>query len=375
MAAPSQPGTAPRPATGSNPTTSQKSSSSSSGANTADPLSADGISFPPIYEAGVLYAANYVDATRETLKEYLKTNEGKGSIRAWLMLFDLYQLTNEHAEFDQLSMLYSVKFERSPPPWADSHNKPDPRRGEKRERKDFFQINPANDGALLGEIDRLEPFAVQMQSCRLDFSNVRTILAEEAELFSMVLLRLRRNQIPIWLNDFRGFAGLLKQQINESSVAPSAKQGYWSLLFELLILDGKFDEYEELGLEYAIAFEMSPPAWEVVERPTGLMDASAATDDDNAAAGYPLKGVVSTNSREMLQQLTLHAQAKHEVLIDMSALMRIDFNAITLFFETIRAMHMAQKRVILSNVNELVAVLLEIFGMTKHAIIMRKKTT
>ena len=61
------------------------------------------------------------------------------------------------------------------------------------------------------------------------------------------------------------------------------------------------------------------------------------------------------------------------MVIDTSDLMRIDFVAITLFFDSIRGIHMSQKRVILSNLNELVAALLEVFGMTKHAILIRKK--
>ena len=48
-------------------------------------------------------------------------------------------------------------------------------------------------------------------------------------------------------------------------------------------------------------------------------------------------------------------------------------SAVGEFFETIRAIHLTQKRVILANLNELVAGLLEVFGMTKHAILMRKK--
>jgi ABC-type transporter Mla MlaB component len=60
-------------------------------------------------------------------------------------------------------------------------------------------------------------------------------------------------------------------------------------------------------------------------------------------------------------------------VIDTSDLMRIDFTAVTMFFEAIRGIHSGQKRVILSNLNELVAALLEVFGITKHAILMRKK--
>ena len=57
----------------------------------------------------------------------------------------------------------------------------------------------------------------------------------------------------------------------------------------------------------------------------------------------------------------------------MSGLLRIDFAVAGQFFESIRSIQLSQKRVILSNLNELVAALLEVFGMSKHAILMRKK--
>ena len=82
---------------------------------------------------------------------------------------------------------------------------------------------------------------------------------------------------------------------------------------------------------------------------------------------------MNATSKEVFQQLSLYAASKQEVVIDTSDLMRIDFVAITLFFDSIRGIHMSQKRVILSNLNELVAALLEVFGMTKHAILIRKK--
>jgi hypothetical protein len=105
----------------------------------------------PLHEAAVLYSADYYDATAEVLKEYLREPAGKNNIRAWLMMFDFYQLTHNRKEFDALSILYTVKWERSPPIWVENEEG-DPRRKEKRERKDFFPIKPGADGALLPEI-------------------------------------------------------------------------------------------------------------------------------------------------------------------------------------------------------------------------------
>ncbi|MEI6738119.1 MAG: STAS domain-containing protein, partial [Pseudomonadota bacterium] len=231
------------------------------------------------------------------------------------------------------------------------------------------------------EIDRLESFANEMGSVRIDFTKIKGVLAEEAELFAIVLQRTRKTKITYWFNGLDVFVALLKQGINEETGRPLDKsQGYWSLLFELFILDGKLQEYEDLGLEYAIAFEISPPAWETVFRSSGDIDKTTCTDDcansdasTESPVGFALKGVVGSSSREMLHQLSLYASTKQEVAVDMSGLLRIDFAAAGLFFETIRAIHLSQKRVVLSNLNELVAALLEVFGVAKHAIIMRKK--
>ena len=343
-------------------------------------LSPDSTSFPVIYEAAILYAADHAAAARESLKEHMKTDEGKSSIRTWLMLFDLYQLTHNRKDFDGLSMLFTVKFERSPPPWTDENEKTDPRK-EKRIRKDIFVMTPDIDDALLAEIDRFEEFAKELGTCRIDFSKVKTILAEEAELFSIVFQRLRRAKILLWINGLDAFIATLKASINESTGASvSSSRGWWSLLFELTILDGRLDDYEELGLEYAVAFEISPPPWEVVVRPNSAEDDTpgdagvAVVAHSPAQAGFPMNGVVGQNCKEILQQLTIFGTSKQEVLVDMSGLARIDFAVAGQFFEAIRAIQLSQKRVILSNLNELVAALLEVFGMSKHAILMRKKS-
>ncbi len=351
-----------------------------SGVFSSEQLSPDANSFPVIYEAAILYAADYYDAARETLKEHMKTDEGKSSIRTWLMLFDLLQLTHNRREFEALSMMFTVQFERSPPAWTAESGDTDPRRKEKRERKDLFLMAPDANGALLSEIDRLEAFAKEIGTCRVELNKVKSILAEEAELFSIVFQRLRRAKILLWFNGLDDFSAVLKASINEAGGTISASQGWWSLLFELTILDGRVDEYEELGLEYAVAFEISPPPWEVVVRPTGIAESAPGADRNSPAAaalaaqvGFPLNGVVGQNSKEMLQQLSIFAAAKQEVLVDMSGLLRIDFAVAGQFFEAVRAIQLSQKRVILSNLNELVAALLEVFGMSKHAILMRKK--
>ena len=157
----------------------------------------DSSTFPPLYEAAILYSADCYDATGDVLKDHLRDANGKNNLRAWLMLFDFYLMTHNRKEFDALSMLFTVKWERSPPVWVDSVEGGDPRRKEKRERKDFFAIKQGADGAFLPEIDRFETFVKDMGSARIDFSKVKSILPEEAELFMLVLQRVRKAKMPL----------------------------------------------------------------------------------------------------------------------------------------------------------------------------------
>ena len=143
-------------------------------------------------------------------------------------------------------------------------------------------------------------------------------------------------------------------------------------------------EFEELGLEYAVAFEISPPNWEVYVNSVAaaaLKSAPAAAPtpiaiSSNAPeAGFELKGVLSSASANQVAELNAHAATRAEVVVDMSKLLRIEFGFTGAFFDAIKAVQLAGKRVILTNLNELNAALLEAMGVNRYAILVRRKST
>src|SRR5688572_25875552 len=106
-------------------------------------------SLPAAQEAAVLYSANHAAAAIALLNHEIKDAMGRNNKQAWLMLFDLYQLSAQRKEYDALAMLFTVKFEQSPPAWIDGGDTGgDPRRNQSRERKDFFALKPGPDGEL-----------------------------------------------------------------------------------------------------------------------------------------------------------------------------------------------------------------------------------
>ena len=339
-------------------------------------------SLPTAQEAAVLYSANFLEAAVAVLKGEIKDALGRNNRQAWLMLFDLYQIAQNRQEFDALAMLFSVKFEQSPPAWSDTATEAsDPRRGaggQSRERKDFFALKPAADGSLGGEIDKFVAFAQAQGTVRLETAKVTALTPQEAAAFAGALQKLRKAKMPMWFNSLEGLESLLRAAFNER--ATEAQRPYWALLFELYILQGKDTEFEELGMEYAVAFEMSPPNWEVyVNSVSAAVKAAAATPAPAAAAppeaGFALKGVLTASNANQLAEMNGYAAARTEVVVDIGKVLRIDFTFTSTFFDSIKAIQLAGKRVILTNLSELNAALLEALGVNRYAILVRRKST
>ncbi len=332
---------------------------------------------PAAQEAAVLYAANHAESAVALLKAEIKDAHGRGNKQAWLMLFDLYQMAQNRAEFDALSMLFSVRFEQSPPAWnssADSSS--DPRRGQSRERKDFFALKPDAEGSIAAEIGKFLDFAAHHGSVRLDVGKVSAITSQEAQLLTAALAKLRRQNTPMWFNGVDTLEKTLRAAFNER--ATEDHRPYWLLLFELLVLQGKASEFEELGLEYAVAFEMSPPNWEVYVNSVSAAARAAAPAAPAAAAheaGFQLKGVLTASNANQLAELNGYAASRTEVVIDMDRVMRIDFAFTGALFDAIKVLQLGGRRVIIANLSELNAALLEALGVNRYAILVRRKST
>jgi len=345
---------------------------------------------PTAQEAAVLYSANHAAAAVALLRNEIKDPIGRNNKQAWLMLFDLYQIAQDREEFDEVSMLFTVKFEQYPPAWADgSEGQADPRRAQARERKDFFAFKPpAADGDLSSEINRFVTFAELHGTVRLDVGKITALAPLDVERLTAALQRLRKKQLPMWFNNMEALEAVLRAAFNEK--ATDAERPYWLLLFEMYILQGKMQAFEDLGLEYAMAFEISPPSWEVYvnkvaqewEKQSPAAKAAAAAAATAAPvgpsapdAGFAMKGVLSAASANQLGELTAHAASRQEVVVDMGKVLRVEFAFTAAFFDAVKAIQLAGKRVILTNLSELNAALLEALGVNRYAILVRRKSS
>ncbi len=61
--------------------------------------------------------------------------------------------------------------------------------------------------------------------------------------------------------------------------------------------------------------------------------------------------------------------------MDMSRVLRVDFAYTATFFDVVKAIQLAGKRVVLTDLNELNAALLEALGVNRYAILVRRKSS
>lgn len=329
------------------------------------------------HEAALLYAANHAQGAIALLRTEIRAPAGRSNKQAWLMLFDLYEITQNRSEFESLSMLFTVRFEQSPPIWAESADAAvDPRRAQNRERKDFFALKPNPAGDLAPEIEKFLAFAEDMGTVRLDVAKVPGMTPEEASLLAAALQHLRKSRLPMWFNNMDSLERVLRATLNEG--VSEQTRPYWLLLFEILILQEKMDAFEDLGMQYAVAFEISPPNWEAYVNTISAATAKSAPAAPARAepdAGFALKGVLSAASQNQLADLAGYAADHGEVVVDMSKLLRIDFACGAQLFEVVKAIELGGKRVVFAQLSELNAAVLEAFGVNRHATLVRRKAT
>jgi anti-anti-sigma regulatory factor len=325
---------------------------------------------PAVQEAAVIYAANLPDVAEAILKAEIRNEATGGNRQPWLMLFDLYEVSRNRAEFDSLATFFRARFDQPAPPWPEgSEALADPRRLRERDRRDFFALEPDAAGDLAPAIEKLVAFAESGGTVRIDFGPIVAITTDEATLLAGALHRLRRAGMPMWFNEADSLERVLRAALNER--ASEATRSFWLLLFEVFVLQGDRESFEELGLEYAVAYEQSPPPWQVYEN--AVSETAVKAEPAAPGSGPALKGVISSASESQFDEIIEDAAQRGETVIDMGKVMRVDFGACAQFFEVVKSMQLGGKRVILANLSELNAALLEAFGFNRHAILMRRK--
>lgn len=301
-------------------------------------------------EAAILYANGQFKATEDTLRALLKNRDQ----RIWAMLFDLYRLTAKKMEFEQLAMDYAVKFETSPPVWPDDEQMLE---GIDTEVAVVALPRILDVPAAQHLMDRIGA-AGKDTPLRLDFSQTSQTESTGAERVAQILNQTGKGKHKLQISGIKG----LTQTLQAQTKAQTDQTGPWLLLLAVYQLLGRQEEFEDLAVNYAVCFEVSPPSWEaiavakeVVERPPVATDVCVWS------------GIISGEHDQAYRQLLDYALTRNPVVVDLSAVTRIDYASVSGLISALMNIFGNGKAIILQGQNSLVDALLQSMGVQQMA--------
>jgi anti-anti-sigma regulatory factor len=264
-----------------------------------------------IGEAAILYASGQAENVETLLKSLLaETNP-----RIWHMLFDFYRIHRRQADFDRLALDYAMRFESSPPVWESGQR--DPQKASKKETSRPLVLPVRLDQTISEKLGNILSSLDKSTTLQLDFSKVSEIYPEGAQGVSDMLATSRKRNLKFQVSGAGSMTDLLRSRMHSEP----AIQAYWLMLMAIYQLLGKQTEFEDMAVDFAVAFELSPPSWENVQAAQEV----AAPEPEMPKDAFSLTGVISDASQDQISRLIQYAQPRSDVVVDCSAVTRVDY--------------------------------------------------
>ena len=323
--------------------------------------------------AALLFASGQSLPARNLLETGVQNDaDAKTSPLAWLALFDLLQRSNDRAAFDRLSLLYVVAFERSPPTWEEStkagtsaHNVET-----KASAGGYALISGKLTAATAPQIETLrKTFHKDKTHTRLDLAQVTGVDEAGARLLADALAEARKHRCVLALQRPEKLRATLDVLVRRGR---DAGEGVWLLSLELLQFDQKQEAFDDRAIEYAVAFEKSPPSWE----PPPITTAEAATthaeepaavvtaEPQHAVEVVEWSGVMAGSSTSAMARIAEYAYNHAVVPIDMSDVERVDFVCAGALLNTINRVESQRKAVQIVGASPIIRALLLLIGIS-----------
>lgn len=318
-------------------------------------------------EAAILYANGQDEMVRTLLENAVRIHHFGPGERLWMMLFDLYKLTGQKAAFEALEIDYAQSFEKSPPGWRDKSS------GQAK-TKEVLAGSFLLRGTLTDDnnaaFDAIRQALEKNPRLRLDLSKVSRLDAGGCARLLILLQQARKARREIELLGRDTLQALLEECV-ESGRAED--KDCWLLLLELCQLQGQYERFEDLAINYAVTFEVSPPSWEAkrVAAPEPVPERARDGAGDNVDAdAYGLRGDIKASR---FGDLLTYAEVHDPVLIDCVSLTRIDFISAGALLNVLTTVRRSGKQIVFRHPNHLVAELFGVVGLKTVAIIVFAK--
>ncbi len=313
--------------------------------------------------AALLYANGQAPGARALLEQGVASDhDTKLSPLAWLALFDLLQRAGDRNAFEQHALQFSVQFERSAPGWeghAQSPSAPKAAGG-------YLAITGKLTGDSATQIESVrKAIAKRVEHAKLDLSSIASFDESGARLLAAVLGEARRAKLALTLDRPQKLKAALDAAVKGGR---DGGEGAWLLSLELLQWAHHQATFDDRAIEYAIAFEMSPPSWEpppMAKTPQEpASDGSASPADAGNGEALVLSGVLAGQAGQHTSKVQEFAHGRQVVAIDMTAVERIDFVCAGSLLNAVTRIESQRKAVQVQGASPIIRVLLLLIGLS-----------
>jgi ABC-type transporter Mla MlaB component len=319
------------------------------------PLASADDSTPLVEEIAILYANGQAAVAQQMLVDAVAGANHNSDRSAWWMLFDLYQVGGQQDAFDNLSIDYASTFETSPPPWhapavLSAHS------------PDWAGLTPTEsfagvlDQHIAPQLERLRQLAADHPVLRLELIRVTAVAADGAALLLETLRQLQQQQRELILVG----AATLSAQIRANLAIGRRDEGeaVWLLLLELLQLQNREKEFEQIGMDYCVTFEVSPPSFTAPHQVAMAPAQQVSASPDR----FMLPPIIEHQLGALLPAIQQYAEQYPALVFDCSRLTRIDYASAIQLHAVLQPWAGEGRKLAFRDVNHLVAALLRLLG-------------
>jgi ABC-type transporter Mla MlaB component len=349
---------------------------------------------PELDPAVICFANADFDDCERTLTSLVKPHGSRvDHAETWLVLFDLYRATGQHAKFESLALDYAQRFNASSPQWyslpkmvADTATLERPRLSRTRGEIGWVcgEVLDMDGVAKLGSTVLQLPLPWV-----LDWSALRSVEPQAAAELSKLMRQWAPQQLEMrWLSGERFFQVL--QEVAPSG-ARDSDPALWLVQLDALRLANRPDQFDDIAIEYCITYEVSPPSWEPARALARIGGAGLTTqspplsqvsavhtalttmphDDESSSAvrvaTLDLAGQLVGDIAATLARLNDELDTATIVKVSCTRLIRVDFVAAGDLLNWVLAKRQEGRQVSLVDTHRLVALFFGAMGINEHA--------
>ncbi len=313
----------------------------------------------PLDEAAILFANRHDAEAENSLRAALSADRtGPATERGWLMLFEFLQQRGDRHGFEALATQFSLRFEHSAPCWHD-YQALEPLAAAQRASGPVVALPAVVGAGIVGPLEQLKALATRHSALTLDATATRSVDAVGAELLLRVCQAFRRASHELVLLGAEQLLVALR-----GSVLPGrrdASDACWMLLLEVLRLLDRQVEYDEVGIEYCITYEVSPPSWEPA--PPNIHVGPARPAPAVEADPLAWRGEIEGDGLPVFNRLLEAARERRSLRVECRQLRRMTLPAATALLGHAIRLQQNGVRIELRDVNTLVGALLGLMGV------------